>query len=138
MLIVQFNSSTHTCMFLHPDVLQNPDVRFSPKYDYYALGVLFIEIVLWQRIEDVLCKHQSLQKKICLPQDALKIRGILLNEPADQDENYLREVAFQAGDRCSEVVEICLTGAFGRSLSEKALVAAFDNRVVHQLQSCVT
>ena len=123
-------------MYLHPDCLQYPNVSFSRKYDYYAYGVMLVEIALWQTIQEILLKHQGLKAKECRRQDAVKIRGILLGEVED-DENYMRQVAFRAGDRYAEVVELCLRGDFGRSPTEDQILNVFTDRVLNKLKSCV-
>lgn len=124
-------------MFLHPDAIRNPNKNFTFIYDYYALGILLVEIAYWQPIEQVLHEHEIFQKKECREQDALEIRGILLNESAEQDEDYIRELAFRAGETYAELTALCLEGSFGRSSNPDILVAAFKDRVVERLQNCI-
>lgn len=128
-------SETRTCSYLHPSLLQDPNRDYVPKYDFYALGVLFVELALFQRIEKMLDKYLDMQKKVMMKAQALKIRGILLGESAEPDEDFLREMAFHAGDPFAEITKVCLVGDFGRSHDREKQVRIFRERVVNELEN---
>ena len=128
---------TYTCMYLHPAMNENPRLSFSPKFDYYALGIILFEIALWKPMRTILSNFTGLGDENCSVSAAIQVQSILLNEFSEQDRDLLREVAFQMGDRYVELVELCIRQNFPRSGSDKMLIDAFEEKVVHQLQSCV-
>ena len=124
-------------MYRHPDALRDPAISFTRIYDYYALGIVFVEIALWKPMKTALQKHQKFQGKECQERDAQKIRGILLNEDSEAQDNHPRNIAFGMGDIFLNVITVCLKGDFATSESQSDILNSFNTRVINQLERCI-
>lgn len=119
-------------LYRHPTALRDPRTSFSKRHDYYAFGLLLVEIGLWRPLQDILKSHSQLSGEEGSERDFRKVRDILLYE--DTITSYLREIAFHMGDIYRGVVEECLLGDFGvAARADDQLMSAFKERVVMQL-----
>lgn len=123
-------------MYLHPATIENPRISFSPKFDYYAFGVLLIEIALWEPMKTILSSFQGFGDDSCSDSAAIQVQSILLNDFPEQERDFLRDVAFHAGDLYTRVVELCIRQNFPRPENDKTLIDAFEG-AVNQLQTFV-
>lgn len=120
----------------YPASLSNP---FKAIYDIYSLGVVFMELAYWRRIESVLRDEKVLKKdgqgKLeCTSKDLEKIPSILLELSVSQD--LLKNVPFRVGDAYSHVITTCLTGKLEGSEQEyhKGLQDDFLRKVISPLK----
>lgn len=140
MLII--SSDPYTGLYRHPSALQDPTAEFCRRYDYYSLGVVLVEIALWDSIRNVLSKPSIFrgifQGTECRLQDALRIRDILLDNIPETEENFGRMIAFCMGDQYADIVELCLRGNFGRTQNDDGQdLRAYTDAVVDKLHGLI-
>ena len=93
-------------LYRHPVRQQQPTSPFSAKHDYYALGVVLIEIGLWKTM-GALFKEQiakGMREDRHLPIDLLKKRWT---------RTLREEVEVRMGEAYAKAIHRCLTGDFG-------------------------
>jgi tetratricopeptide (TPR) repeat protein len=96
-------------LYRHPDV-QAPlhSDAFSPTHDLYALGIVLLELALWQPIEKIL----KLNPLKASPRQTRLVREWLL----DEEPEWLLRVRSAAGDTVEEVIRGYLAGPPGLGL----------------------
>lgn len=105
-------------------------------HDYYALGLVLLEIAIWRSLKSILEKHTSLQRDQCSENEIKEVSNIILDE--DSRENHLGEIAFRMGDIYRDVIERCLRGDFVRLRDTPDMqTIAFSREVVERLGKCV-
>lgn len=105
-------------------------------HDYYALGLILVEIAVWRSLKSILGKHQNLQKEQCKESDIREVGRIILDE--NSRDNHLGDIAFRMGDIYCDAVERCLKGDFiGQRENPDAQTSAFSHHVVSRLGECV-
>ncbi|KAL9030550.1 MAG: hypothetical protein Q9196_001338 [Gyalolechia fulgens] len=99
------------------DIYRHPSAQFSQadgnyrkSYDIYSLGVVIVEIALWNHVEDIV-GLQDLRK--AKPRALRDVRSWLLGKSALPTEPAktgpcLQQVASACGDTVRNVVELCL------------------------------
>ncbi|KAK4199631.1 hypothetical protein QBC40DRAFT_340368 [Triangularia verruculosa] len=111
-------------IYRHPERQQNPTHQFSKIHDIYALGVVLLEIGLWQ-------PALSLEKSgFSRVKDPRAIQKYLVKQAE-------RRLASRAGERYKDVVLKCLQGDFGvthDTRDDTKLQQAFRSQVVDVLQ----
>ena len=129
-------------IYCHPDIQQ--DRPYPPYYrktfDIYSLGIVLIEIALWEPIEKVM-KVTDLTDS---PQAAWKVQERLLTA----DSAVMKKVRSRVGNKYHEAVITCIKGrdAFGISPDDlevdgetpKHLQESFKKFVVDKLRDIVT
>ena len=111
--------------YQHPEYLRNK-LRYCPEFDYYSLGVVLLEIGLWNTVNAMTGKEQK------SPED---FRNGLLERRVP----ILKQIM---GVRYFEVVDVCLRTDFGLPLSQDpvvdrvALHLSFERLVVERLLLC--
>lgn len=88
-------------IYRHPEVLGAHNPRSQKSHDIYSLGVILIEIALWQPVQDAVTEagtQASSRMRIS------KFRQALL------DPHLLINVEMHAGEKYRRVVERCLLG----------------------------
>lgn len=96
-------------IYRHPDTQSSgPNLPYRKTFDIYSLGLILVEIALWQPIVSVMGIESTVDRSPCAVVD-IQHRW-LVSEP-----ELLKRVRGEAGDRYSAVVETCLKGrdAFG-------------------------
>ncbi|KAG8533859.1 uncharacterized protein KY384_001600 [Bacidia gigantensis] len=129
--------ATHANLYRHPDALRNPTVHFNRLHDYYALGVVLVEIAWWSPMETILRKHQELQGEECLETDVEKVQDTLLDRDVYSAEQYQAVLTFTMGDIYRDVVNACLKSDFDVGVNESMLLESFERRVLGPLQKIV-
>lgn len=131
--------NAHHQDFQHPNYsrrgIRNP--TYCAEYDYYSLGLVLLEIGLWNSLDMILkdLKLQSLRN--ASPSDGPSVSGIdiLL-------QSYAQPLRYHMGTRYQHIVETCLRGNFEvpSGLDEKSrqlkLCRSFSNLVVEKLGEC--
>jgi hypothetical protein len=111
-------------IYRHPERQGQPEKIFTKIHDIYALGVVLLEIGLWESaitLEKNLFAHAS---------NAYAVQAQLKKHAA-------RRLGSRVGEKYKDVVLKCLTGQFGVSDDTKddlKLQQAFRNQVVDVLE----
>jgi hypothetical protein len=122
-------------MYMHPDYQARPCPKFSKKYDYYSLGIVFVEIARWRPITHILERRVQITNKTTITQTQ-EIQSILLDE--DADENYAADIEFRMGSVYKKVAYRCLAGDFGDEIKDgQNLQGDFLQQIIQPLDSCI-
>ena len=118
-------------IYRHPERYGKPSTHYSNKHDLYALGVVLLEIGLWQTMSSKFARPIAIAKeKESLP-------------PASMKHMHLMELCNKArlkqemGTRYAKVVERCLTTDFqveGENERGTALTRNFRELAVEQVK----
>jgi serine/threonine protein kinase len=108
--------------YQHPSYggIENPMARYVPEYDYYSLGLVLLEIGLWNSLEKMTPLHDSPPRKT--------IRDFIRD----------RRVPFLVGtmgETYQDAVEACLFG--GLSTAGGDVDKNFQRMVVERLRACL-
>ena len=117
-------------LYQHPHRQQQPSIKFTFIHDVYSLGVLLMEIGLWN------CVSNLFQRQIQQATHSRKAPRIDLLQRAWID-GLKEEVQIEMGDIYAEAVERCLMGTFGvekDDANETNLAVAFTNLVVEAIR----
>lgn len=128
--------------YCHPDIQQDrPNPPYYRKtFDIYSLGLVLIEIALWEPIENVM-KVADLTNS---PEDAWEIQERLLAA----ESPVMKKVQSRVGNKFHDAIITCIKGrdAFGISSDDREvdgetpmiLQKGFKRSVVDQLRDIVT
>ena len=110
-------------LYYHPDTAKG----FNRLRDYYSLGIVLFEIALWRSFEVKIPKDHG---KLLASMKLEEIQKIIIKT--------LPALGGVVGSRYRDVVELCLTGAFGHQDDQDGvyLGRAFFRRVVQELERC--
>jgi len=88
-------------IYKHPARWGVPTIKFDKRHDIYSLGVVLLEIGLWQPIAALEASgFRNLE-----PEDRIQIQTFLLKKAA-------QKLPFRVGTAYATVVKMCLTGIF--------------------------
>ena len=121
-------------LYQHPHRQQQPSSKFTFIHDVYSLGVLLMEIGLWNTVSNLF--QRQIQKATHLR----KAPRIDLLQMAWTD-GLKEEVQSEMGNIYAEAVERCLMGTFGiekDDANETNLAVAFTNLVVEAIRPGLT
>ncbi|KAH9995154.1 hypothetical protein F4779DRAFT_636685 [Xylariaceae sp. FL0662B] len=107
-------------VYRHPESKDDSPRTFKKKHDYYSLGVVMLEIGLWQKCSRFLDKGLT----------AEQIQTELQKNCADRLAHY-------AGESYQAAVGVCLKGDFGVELDDEhgnVLLGAFQTKVIDEIQ----
>ncbi|KAI1391627.1 uncharacterized protein F4822DRAFT_427483 [Hypoxylon trugodes] len=110
-------------IYRHPDNQGSLTKGYQKKHDFYSLGVVLLELGLWQCCEDYITKGMT----------ANHIQSIL-------QEKCTEQLAHDAGDSYQSAVDVCLSGDFGVDLDYSSgiqLLEAFYTKVVDEISKGV-
>lgn len=112
-------------IYRHPDYqgVKPPSARKT--YDIYSLGIVLIEIALWQSIGTIMQKDYA--------GDLKKIHAVK-NELLDTKPEYLEQVRSSAGDRYHMVVLRCLQGSHGFNIEFDDIETSLESSAKLQRQ----
>lgn len=126
-------------IYRHPERWNAPTHHFGAIHDIYALGTVLLELGLWQPLASLsssgfarAAKAASSPKDPAAKSTKDRIQSQLLEYTA-------RRLPFTLGRTYCEVVELCLSGAYGREgfdveeNDHNALVKSFREKVVDRL-----
>ncbi|KAI1088282.1 hypothetical protein F5B19DRAFT_472144 [Rostrohypoxylon terebratum] len=111
-------------IYRHPDRKGDSQKGFTKEHDYYSLGVVMLEIGLWESFSN----SKSLKGL-----DAEKVRTKLQRHCADRLAHY-------AGETYQAAVGVCLKGNFGVEFDDKFgnnLLREFQTKVVDEIKKGV-
>jgi len=103
-------------IYRHPNAQSSQtDGSYRKSYDIYSLGIIFVEIAFWKRIEDIVGSENLFRK----PSTLLAMQSWLLGRPfgkgvalpsfpADKG-SCVQQVAPKCGDAFRDIIECCLT-----------------------------
>lgn len=129
-------------IYCHPDIQQDrPNPPYYRKtFDIYSLGLLLIEIALWEPIENVMGVTDLTNS----PEDAWEIQERLLAA----ESPVMKKVQSRVGNKFHDAIITCIKGrdAFGISPDDREvdgetpmiLQKGFKSSVVDQLRDIVT
>ena len=111
----------------HPDYLHSLKntrglVRYQPRFDYYSLGIVLLEIGLWTSLEEMTGKRSISPEEV---------RRKLL-------DSVVPKLGYRAGALYRDAVTTCLTGRFAEAEGEEfaAIRLRFKALVVDQIAQC--
>ncbi|KAI1414646.1 hypothetical protein F5Y13DRAFT_197189 [Hypoxylon sp. FL1857] len=110
-------------VYRHPERQGEARKGHHKKHDFYSLGVVMLEIGLWQWAPSLIKKGDN----------ANKVRKIL-------QQNCAERLAHFAGDSYKAAVDVCLSGEFGVELDDASgthLLKAFQSKVIDELSKGV-
>ena len=111
-------------LYRHPDRQGPPTVKFSKIHDVYALGVVLLEIGLWQTVIS-LYRDATLRLKQGVVMSPRGIQNVLI-------EIARRRLPHHMGPAYLDAVVVCLSGKFGDATSAE-FPMVFQDRVVAQI-----
>lgn len=124
------NESDNFRLYRHPDYLQS-GVRYRPEFDYYSLGMLLMEIGLWDRLSSITSGN-----------------GFQVSPHAFRDlviSKRLPRLGQTMGIKYRDATWCCLTGQYNSRSNESAesstftgnveLFSSFEAEVVERLRS---
>jgi hypothetical protein len=118
-------SESNDVVYHHPEY-QRDGARYRPKYDYYSLGIVLLEIGLWTRLKEMTSDWAR--------PSAREFRRKLL-------DRRVPNVAAYMGTAYREAVRVCTAGDFGfdevgsgDSEAKSALHIRFEKLVVARLR----
>lgn len=126
-------------IYRHPDYQGMKPEPARKTFDVYSLGIVLIEIALWQSIGTIMKKNYT--------GSLLAIKAVK-NELLDTKPEYLEQVRSNAGDRYYKVVLRCLQGSQGFDIefddtetsleSSAKLQRQYTEHVVNELRDLTT
>jgi serine/threonine protein kinase len=112
-------------LYRHPDRQRPPSISFNKFHDLWGLGVVLLEIGLWQAAEHI--RAEGLLARKLDP----------TNNPQVLKDIYLKLVQKQLphtmGPSYAQAVEACLLGKFGCRASDPGLALAVYEEVIQKL-----
>ena len=121
-------------LYQHPHRQQQPSIKATFIHDLYSLGVLLMEIGLWNPVSNLF------QRQIQQANISRKWPSIDLLQK-DWTDGLKEEVRCEMGDVYAEAVERCLMGTFGvkkDDANETNLAVAFTKLVVEAIKPGLT
>jgi hypothetical protein len=112
-------------LYRHPDRQSTPRKSFNAIHDLYALGVVLLEIGLWQPIVKVKSYIEA-----TLPIDTVLDPDLLAEKLL---EKAVRDLPHLMGPSYAKAVEVCLRGSFGVGVVDPGFSLAVQNRVVEKV-----
>ncbi|KAL2075397.1 hypothetical protein VTL71DRAFT_340 [Oculimacula yallundae] len=88
-------------VYRHPAILTRANTRSTKSHDIYSLGVVLVEIAMWQRIGDIVGMPQDEKAAIRM----LPRVGVMLTK-----DGYMDAVEGHAGEVYRSATQKCLTG----------------------------
>lgn len=96
-------------IYRHPDALANPTSRSKKSWDIYSLGIVLLEIALWQPISSIVSVYEG-QKGARTK--LRKTRDRLL------EDAFLTKLSASVGERYRDVVRRCIAGGASLGISD--------------------
>ncbi|ORY09362.1 hypothetical protein BCR34DRAFT_589346 [Clohesyomyces aquaticus] len=112
-------------LYRHPDRQRPPSISFNKLHDLWALGVVLLEIGLWDTAAGIQ-RDGVLKRSLSIPVDPHALKDIYLDR-AKQDLEH------NMGPAYAQAVQACLLGDFGCGAADVGLSLAVHTRVVGRL-----
>jgi hypothetical protein len=113
-------------LYRHPDRQRPPTISFNKLHDLWSLGVVLLEIGLWQTAQSI--REQGLQTRshLGMTNDPHLLKGIYL-------ERTTTDLPHMMGPAYAQAVETCLNWDFGCGAADPKLTLEFYERVIQKL-----
>ncbi|KAL0262403.1 hypothetical protein SLS55_003849 [Diplodia seriata] len=120
-----FDNDLGRNLYRHPDRQGRPKVTFSKLHDIYALGVVLLEIGLWEPVSSIYQRAKERMSDGAIPSPAgIRKRFVQLAE---------QRLAHHMGDGYVEAVLACLSGRFDNLTSRADFPMMFHEEVIQKL-----
>ncbi|KAL1616249.1 hypothetical protein SLS54_008542 [Diplodia seriata] len=120
-----FDDDLERNLYRHPDRQGRPKVTFSKLHDIYALGVVLLEIGLWEPVSSMYRRAKGRMGNGAIPSPAgIRKRFVQLAE---------QRLAHHMGDGYVEAVLACLSGRFDNLTSRADFPMMFHEEVIQKL-----
>ncbi|KAI9725789.1 MAG: hypothetical protein M1834_009738 [Cirrosporium novae-zelandiae] len=133
-------SSAKIDIYRHPQARGQTRELFRKAFDLYGLGCIFLELALWDRLDNILMRYASLlldQKSFASQPTLPKINPTNLEELMKIDDDgslgLMQDVAFHMGDTFLQVVQLCFNVG---DMSDDEASLEVQERIVEQLRQC--
>jgi hypothetical protein len=110
----------------HPDRWDPPRASFNPIHDIYSLGVVLLEIGLWQTARQLYDDFVKYDLKGHIPPEGVPAKSIKKALLGDATER----LAHRMGSSYQEAVLACLEGDWGELIGTRDFASKFQERVV--------
>ncbi|KAL2787129.1 hypothetical protein BJX66DRAFT_341497 [Aspergillus keveii] len=113
-------------IYQHPDRWDPPRASFNPIHDIYSLGVVLLEIGLWQTARQLYDDFVKYDSKGHIPPEGVPakiIKKALLEDATER-------LAHRMGSSYQEAVLACLEGDWGELIGTRDFASKFQERVV--------
>ncbi|KAH7335106.1 hypothetical protein BKA66DRAFT_479978 [Pyrenochaeta sp. MPI-SDFR-AT-0127] len=119
-------------LYRHPERQQQPSEAYMFKHDVYALGVLLMEIGLWNTASNIFERQMREARRLKKP---TKVRLVV---QAWQHSRLRSDVVGEMGEVYADAVNACLLGKIavdgGSGVDETEMAVGFTNLVVDRLK----
>lgn len=103
--------------YKHPQLLRHSTTRSHKSHDIYALGIVLVELALWQPIETVM---ETILGKPLTTSQIPRIQERLVGAPFGDAANVWAVVAAQAGEVYAAVTKRCIEGGASLGIDPSA------------------
>jgi hypothetical protein len=109
------NDIASAAVYRHPDYQGLTPKRFRKTFDYYSLGIILLELALWQAADVVLAQDSRLDSSLMFSTDSSSIKTKHVRTNLLRDQLVLDQVRLRMGDHYARATESCIIGldAFG-------------------------
>ncbi|KAF7531926.1 hypothetical protein G7054_g8453 [Neopestalotiopsis clavispora] len=115
-------------LYRHPDRQGSPTVAFNKMHDLYSLGVVLLEIGVWETAESM--------REDYLLRNNLKNTGKVSSEMRDMFLQKAEErLGHTMGPLYKEAVKACLSGHLNESLHSRSFALQFQKSVIKNIQA---
>lgn len=115
-------------VYLHPDRYLNPPKPFTRVYDIFSLGVVLLEIGLWQTATQI---YQEVVPQIRRRDGVGNVSAKAMQSAFLQQANT--RLGHRMGAAYREAVEDCLRGSMEKYLGTPGFAIGYRNRIVNKL-----
>lgn len=126
------SSNDKTDCYRHPEVQGLGHQKFLKKHDIYSLGVVLLEIGLWQTAEEIIkTSRRAIPTTTGVVKEKSQERSVFLHHCSERLAHY-------AGERYRDAVDACLSSDFGVNLDDQSgsrLARAFQSRIIDTIAS---
>lgn len=111
-------------LYRHPDIQNDDRTSFSRLHDLYALGVVLLEIALWQTVHDIVeVGFRGVDVRVLSPEKFRDYHIKLAN----------KNIPYRMGSAYAKAVEACLSTDFEDQFSRADFTRTFHKEVIENL-----
>tara|TARA_R110002003_G_scaffold290_4_gene18562 strand:- start:11031 stop:11540 length:510 start_codon:yes stop_codon:yes gene_type:complete len=120
-----YDDNAEKNLYRHPDRQRPPSISFNNLHDLWALGVVLLEIGLWETAASI--QHDGVLKRaLSIPVDPPALKDIYL-------DRVTQDLAHSMGPAYAQAVKTCLLGNFGCGALDAGLSLAGHTLVIGRL-----
>ncbi|CAF3543479.1 unnamed protein product [Fusarium graminearum] len=116
-------------IYLHPDRQGQPNVSFNKIHDIYSLGIVLLEIGLWQTAKQIYQDIIRFEFKGKVPKVDVAARALRKNYLRDAEER----LAHRMGESYQQAVLSCLQGDWDDLIGSRDFANQFQKRIVEKV-----